>query len=355
MSLKNRAAAVLAAVLVAGVSVCQDVFADRGVIPEGSQIKVSSDGNWIREGGHNRYNGVTAEEKEDALQMEKQLSADGYIKLTELTDEQYEAFVANEETDWWFENYIHKDDKYAEYYSDEYFRIYVYGPSFDDWWEGYKKSGSAMGVGVVPIMEIENSSVVIDYRYWWSLERVGKDLSDELNDGIPSWCDTGYVEIDTPIDVEIKFKLINDNTFYDLYVSADTPFRCKMKYGNYQIEEINDTELSDKEIDIPLKNNIQVGWGDNVNIETPVKLDITKTIETYNIPAKNISGMPDRSIDQNQNLTEERTVLKDPKKVIKKKKRANIFRRVILVLLAVAVAGMFGVYLYFRKKWGKNP
>ena len=357
MSIKNRTVSMLAALMLTWNFMSLNVYGEleNGVIPAGSQVKISPEGNWIREGGLNRYNGVTAEEKEDALRMEDQLKRDGYIKLRELTSEQFEAFVTNEETDWWFEYYIHDDDKYKEYYNDEYFRIYIYKPSFDDWWEGYKASGSAMSAGNIPTMEICNSSVVIDYRYWWSLERIGKDLSNELNDGIPSWYDTGYVEIDSPIDVEVRFKLINEGTFYNLYVTADTPFRCKMKYGNYKIEEINDVDLSNQKVNIPLNNNIQVGWGDNVNIETPVMLDITKTIEAYNIPAKDISGNPDRSLDQNQDLKEQRTVLQDPKKIIKKKKRTNIFRKIIVGLLAAALIGMLGVYLYFKRKRSYDP
>lgn len=353
MSIKKKAAAIFAAVLIGCTFACQNVCAKDILTHRGEEVRISPDANWIRAGGYNRYDGIQAERQEDALLMEKRLKQDGYIKLTELTDEQYEAFIDSEDTDWWFERYIHKDDKYSEFYSDEYFRIYVYKPSFDDWWKEYQSTKDVRAVSSVPRIEIDNSSVVIDYRYWWELGRVGMDLSDELNEGIPSWYDTGYVQIDTPMDVEVKFKLQNDNTYYTMYVSADTPFRCEMKYGNYRIEEINDTDLSDKRENIPLNNNIQVGWGDNLNIETPVEIDLTKTIEKYNIPPKDIGGKPDRSIDQNQNLTEEHTVVEDtPKKETPKKKKHNIFRCIIISLLAVSIIGIIAAYIYFRKKRG---
>lgn len=316
------------------------------------EVQLSEDGNWIKEGGLNRYCGTVFSSEEQAKETEAVLKRDGYIELKELTDEEYEGFVTNTATGWWFENYIKDaDDKKIEYY-DEWFKIYVFEPSFRDWWESYEEVGEkANSVDKIPVMEIENSSVVIDYRTWWSKDRVGSDLSNEINDGIPSWYDTGYICITSPIDAEITFELVDDGTFYTVYVTKNTPFRAEFKYGAYHITQINGKELKKQDSNCPLGNNIAVGWGDNLNLETPVDINITKTVEAYNIKPIDLTGKPDRSLDKNQNLSgEEKTTLDEEESEPVEEKKANWFKRILIILLIAAVCAGVGVYVFLDRK-----
>lgn len=347
---KRAVAGILAGVLLA---VSQPAMLPAYAMEKPYEVQLSEDGNWIKEGGMNHYCGTALTSEEQAKETEEILKRDGYIELKELTDEEYEGFITNPATGWWFENYIKtSDDKRVEYY-DNWFKIYVFEPSFRDWWESYEEVGEkANSVDVIPKLEIENSSVVIDYRAWWSKDRIGSDLSNEINDGIPSWCDSGYICITSPIDAEVTFELVDDSTFYTVYVSKDTPFRARFKYGAYHITEINGKELKAQDANCPLRNNIAVGWGDNLNLETPVDINIEKTVEAYNIQPIDLTGKPDRSLDKNQNLTgEEKTTLEEDKKeeAIQAEK-TNWFKRILIFLLIAAVCAGAGVYIFLDRK-----
>lgn len=321
-----------------------------------SEVKISEDGNWIREGGMNRYDGTLIESKEQGLETEKRLKIDNYIEINELSAKQYEAFIMSADTDWWFENYIiSPDDKHHGYYKD-WFKIYVYEPSFMDWWESYQAVGEkAYNVDSVPRLEIENSSVVIDYRAFWSLERVGADLSHEMNDGIPEWYDTGYICITSPIDAEIKFYMKDESNYYTVYVRGGIPFRAEMKSGNYSIVEINGTEITQTNKYMTNANNINIGWEDNPSLEEPMEVDTSKAVEAYNIRPIDLTGKPDRSIDQNQQLaSEEQVVIDDdtPEKTedVIQTDEPNWFKRILIGIIVAALCVAIGAYLYLDRR-----
>lgn len=327
------------------------VYAEDDIV----EVKLSPDGNWIHEGGMNRYSGDVMETKEEAQEAEARMRMDGYIELHELTDEQWAAFVDNEDTDWWFEDYLYAaDDKKAEFYNDGWYKFYIFEPSFIDWWNSYLEVGeSARSVDRIPQLEIQNSSVVIDYRTYWVAERIGTDCSDEINDGIPEWYDTGYICIESPIDAEIKLILNDEQTYYTVYVTAGIPFRAKMKYGNYHIVSINGVDMKEIDKAVPCDNVINIGWGDNLNLETPLELDIEKTVKAYNIPSADISGKPDRSLDQNQQIPKEEKVTleeetEDTEDVIQTK--PNWFKRILIGLIILIICAGAGAYIYLDRR-----
>ena len=67
------------------------------------EVKISEDGNWFKEGGMNRYDGTTITSTQEGQEMEVRLRSENYIEINDLTPEQYEAFVTNDKTAWWFE------------------------------------------------------------------------------------------------------------------------------------------------------------------------------------------------------------------------------------------------------------
>lgn len=344
MKMIKRLILTAAAVLTLWLLPSLSVYAD--------EVKLSPEGNWIREGGVNRYDGVQAETREDAADMERRLSMDDYIEVQSLSAEQYEAFIESDQTDWWFKWYITSDDPNdAEFYSNGWIKVYVYAPSFNDWWEDWQEHGSAWDVNRITRMELENSSVVINYRYWWSMERAGTDCSDEINNP-PAWCDAGYISLVSPVDAEIRFKLINDNTYYTIYVSANTPFRAKMKYGNYVITQINGVDIKGRDANVPMNNNIQLGWGDNLEEDTPAEMNLTKTVKAYGIKSIDISGKPDRSLDKNQHIPEEKTIVEEPEgeEHAIQAQKPNWFKRILIAVIIAAVCGLSGAFIYFDRR-----
>lgn len=318
------------------------------------EVKIDEDGNWIKEGGLNRYAGEIIDSTEQGHEMETRLRADNYIEINDLTAEQYEAFVASQEVNWWFEEYIRpEEDKYSEYYNG-WHKIYVFKPSFMDWWEEYQELGKASVTGV-PTMEINSSSVVINYRVFWAREREGKDLSEEMNDGIPSWHDVGYISITSPIDAEIKLFLKDERNYYTIYLRADVPLRAKLKSGNYSIVEINGKEIGTSDKNITNGNTIDIGWEEEPSLEEPVEISVEGAVEAYGIEPIDLTGKPDRSIDKNQRLSSDEKVTVDEEEpestedVIQTDK-PNWFKRILVAIIIIALCTVTGAFLYFDKK-----
>lgn len=319
------------------------------------EVKISEDGNWFKEGGMNRYDGTEVTSEQEAQEMETRLKAENYIEINDLTPEQYEAFVTNDKVTWWFEEYIKPaDDMYAEFYNGWY-KIYVFEPSFIDWWEDYQESeAEALRADSVPKMEIDSSSVVINYRVFWAKERVGKDLSEELNEGVPSWHKAGYITITSPIDAEIKFFLKDEQNYYTIYLRGGIPFRAKMKSGNYSITEINGQKIDTYDKNMTNGNTLDIGWEDVPSLETPFEVDITKAVEAYNIKSIDLTGKPDRSLDKNQKLaSDDKTIVKedpeDTEDVIRANK-PNWFKRILIGVIIAALCAGVGAYIYLDRK-----
>lgn len=319
------------------------------------EVKISEDGNWFKEGGMNRYDGTTITSTQECQEMEVRLRSENYIEINDLTPEQYEAFVTNDKTAWWFEEYIKPaDDMYYEYYNGWY-KIYVFEPSFADWWEDYQEAEEeALRADSVPKMEIDSSSVVINYRAFWAREREGKDLSEELNEGVPSWHKAGYINITSPIDAEIKFFLKDEQNYYTIYLRGGIPFRAKMKSGNYSIVEINGQKIDAYDKNMTNGNTLDIGWEDIPTLETPFEVDITKAVDAYNIKPIDLTGKPDRSLDKNQKLSsdEKVTVEDEPEETedVIQTDEPNWFKRILIGIIGIALCAAIGAYLYLDRK-----
>lgn len=354
---------------------------------QGMEIRIDPNGNWIKEGGYNRYNGVEATSREETEAMEQKLQNEGYIRINgadkQITDEQFEELILSEDYDWWFEDFIDEEDEYKAMY-----HVYVYKPSFDDWWEQHTKTMTYQSVEEYTKMELINSTVIISYAYWWAADRVGKDLSNEINDGIPSWCHRNYATIITPVDAEIHMILRSDNTYYTFYVTAGTPFRVILKYGAWSVVSINGVEVKYGDTDAPKRNNIQIcenpdGTKTPDEDSEPTMLDFTKFVEANNIQSVDLSGKPDRSLDQNQNIPEkgkniekvlqeekvfaaekanipldtaevETATLSEDTDSTKGEKGLNLFSIIFLSVLGTIIASLIIAYIYYKKKNDKQ-
>lgn len=350
------------------------------------EVRIDPDGNWIKEGGYNRYDGKDAETEEETRLMEQKLQSDGYIRINGaekyITDEQFNELILSDDYDWWFEEFIDEEDEYKAMY-----HVYVYKPSFDDWWEQHQKTMTYQSVKEYTKMELVNSTVVISYAYWWAKDRVGKDLSNEVNDGIPPWCHRNYATIISPVDTELHLELCSDHTYYTFYISAGTPFRVIMKYGRYRVVSINGVEIEDYDSLAPSRNIIQIvenpdGTKNADEESEPLKLDFTKFVKAHDIKSVDISGKPDRSLDQNQNIPEkgrdieeaqqkekefaaevekipletpssESATLEEPK-AKEEKKGLNLFSIIFLSVIGTIVVSLIIGYIYYKKKWDKQ-
>lgn len=116
------------------------------------QIKIDENGNFIREGGINEFDGTKAESYEETVNLEATLRNSGYILINtdsmDITDEEFEKFTQN---GFWFSDYIRPDEVF--YWTK--YRIYVYEPSYNDYMEQLEETG---GIEDYTRLEINTST-----------------------------------------------------------------------------------------------------------------------------------------------------------------------------------------------------
>lgn len=308
------------------------------------QIRIDDKGNYIRTGGINTYDDVSAESYEDTVALEAALRNSGYILVNtdsmDITQEEFEKFQTYS---FWFSDYIRPDETF--YWTS--YRIYVYSPSYNDYMIQLNESGI---LSEHTRLEINTSTVVISYAYWHSKSKAGT-ICDEFNENIPEWFDTGYLEIRSPIDVEVKFHLPIEDTYYVFYASANTPFLVKMKTGGYNVVEVNAHKFEDREKAIIHNNMIHIEKENT--IDNPYVVELKTLVDTYGIESADISGQPDYSIGQNQNIPEQKVVVEETEndKADTKENKKDITFYVIgafIIILSIITA------LYSRRRKRDN-
>ena len=216
--------------------------------------------------------------------------------------------------------------------------------------------------------EIRKSTVVLLNEVWYSQERVGK-ISDEFNENIPDFIEkTGYVEINTPIDMQITLLSWDTKQYYVFYVSKGTPFVAKLPQCMYKVTDINTVGLGKYETSLPNSNIITL-TDENEDRDKPYIIDVSMVVDKYAIPEGDISGKPDLSLDKNQHIPEEKTVvdadaLKRAQELAKKSAEEQDFEknanndnsdkksRVIISLLIVS--GILAIWKSIEKIKEKN-
>lgn len=294
------------------------------------QIRVNENGNFIRTGGINSYDGERAESYAETVSLEAALRENGYILINtdfrDISDEEYNLFCS---CGFWFSSYISDDEDY---------RVYVYTPSFNDFTEQYNEYGS---IEDYTYMEINSSSVVISYGYWDSLEKAGT-VSNEYNDNIPEGRESGYLQIISPVDTEIRLHFPITDRYFEFFIQADTPFLVRLKTGAYNIVNVNGYEFRDRESTI--KNNNIIHIEETYTAENPYIIELYELVDNYNIPPLNISEEP-ATTETNPNMPEYQVTVSEEAENNKTDGNSNI-----LLVTAVAIIVLITAMWIYKKK-----
>lgn len=253
-------------------------------------------------GGYNSFEGTQIETEAQAMEMEKTLVGRNYeLASTDartISEHEYELLM-----------------KYGSWYSDyaknnldrpfnmQFYRVYVYRPVFDV----FISEAETGEMTSATMLAMTFSTVVISYDSYY-YERLAFTEDDEFNDNIPDFYNSGYLEINSPMNVEVTLLSMGTSRYYKFYVSGGTPFMVKLKFDTYKVTEINTVELPSEETSLKYRNIFTVGEKQK-DRDHPIVIDIAKTVYKYQIPEADISGKPDLSLDKNQNIPEERTVV----------------------------------------------
>lgn len=306
------------------------------------QMRINENGNFIRIGGINSYDGERTESYEETLALEMTLRNSGYILINtdfrDISDEEYDRFCSCR---FWFSSYISDDEYYKTMY-----RIYVYEPSFSDFMEQYNEYGS---IEDYTRMEIDSSAVVVSYAYWDSLKKVGT-VSNEFNENIPEGRESGYLQIISPIDAEIRLHFPITDRYFDFFVQADTPFLVRLKTGAYNVTDVNGYEFRDRESTI--KNNNIIHIEEKYTAENPYTVELYELIETYSIPSAEIISETDLllSDEYNQDIPEYQVTVAEETKDDK----ADENNYILLILALIIIVLLIAVWIYRRKKEKDN-
>lgn len=294
---------IIITVLSINIPVCADT---------GDRYLLNDNGNWIAVGGHNTFDCVKATSREETEKLESTLLLNDYILVSteykSISDEDFDAILNGKS--FWFTSYLeNKQITWNKYH------VYMYKPSLEDYLEQLENRA------VMPYtqMEIAESSVVIDYSFWDSLDKIGT-ITDEYNENIPYYVTiTGYLEIRSPIDCYVKIMRSSTRTYHIFTVKKDEPFLVKLVGDCYHIVGVNKQEVPDNidnngEDTLPYNNQIQIL--ETCTAEKPYVIELEQLVKKYKIPSALIDNN-NNIVDEKQyeevvlDISEEQTVIED--------------------------------------------
>lgn len=262
----------------------------------GAEWYYSLGGRLIRQGGRNSIDGKKCESKEETEALEQRIRNENYILIStddkDITDEEYEKYMSSTTAP----PYVNELNKTDFGWDMKMYRVYLYRPVFEQALQDIEKYDV---IKSVTLSEIYESSVIIDYGFWYMKDKVGKP-DNEFNNNIPSYCDTGFLQITSPVACEIIILNSYIQSYYTFYVKANTPFLVKVKQGEYYINKINGVKISTKEDLLPHTGII---WVQDENTEdNPFIIDLTGVIDKYEIQPQDISENEDLSWENRDNI-----------------------------------------------------
>lgn len=206
---------------------------------------------FIRIGGLNRFNGKDAKTREEAQQIEFQMAGCDYMSESELSEAERKILIQG---NFWFSSYLKKND-FVKLYT----KTYLYRPLIE---KIFKETADGQLLTHTRKGELMSSTVVIDYSHWHFNDLAGT-FDDEIDDMIPSYYSTGYMQIISPVSCNIVVWNAELNRYYRFYVTKNTPFLVRLKSGSYHIVECNNMIVKnrisdDGEDTLPFKNRIQI-------------------------------------------------------------------------------------------------
>lgn len=267
-----------------------------GNVYEGAEWYPSLSGRLIRQGGRNSIDGRKCETKEETEALEARIRNENYILIStddkDITDEEYNTYTSATTAPPFLDEIKHT----AFGWDNKMYKVYLYRPVFE---QALKEIEEYNVIKSITLSEIYESSVIIDYGYWYMKEKVGKQ-DNEFNDNIPSFYDTGFMQIISPVACEITILNSYEQGYYTFFVKADSPFLVKVKQGEYYIREINGTKIKLKEDLLPHTGII---WVQEENTEdNPFVIDLTEIVAKYNIAPQDISTEEDLSWENKDNI-----------------------------------------------------
>lgn len=319
-----------------------------GGFETGKGYRISFDGsnNKVYLGGCNQFDGITFDSREDCERYENSLIGLGYIQVSgtnaEITENELQEFRDLDDR-YWFCQYFESPEKY-----DGKAKVYLNRETYYDYIKDDNHKLECYQ------QELMTSTVVIDYTYFEDIEKAYTE-SDEINERIPSYYQTGFFLIKSSVDIQLRLFHDAESRYYTLFIKANKPFLVQMKSGRYFITVINNQELEtvvrqkyskDKgEATLPYQNNIVL---DETNTqENPYVIDLSATIEKYDIQDIDINDKPDLSYDKSQGLygewqveVEDKDTSKKLNNVSAKKNNDNLLKLIIIIGIIILVAGI---------------
>lgn len=307
----------------------------------GKRYRISFEGsdNKVYLGGCNQFDGITFDSREDCEIYENSLVGLGYIQVSginaEITEDELQKFRDLDDR-YWFSEYFKSPDKYYDKA-----KVYLNRETYYDYIKDDNHKLECYQ------QELMTSTVVIDYTYFEDIEKAYKEC-DEINERIPSYYQTGFFLIKSSVDIQLRLFHDAESRYYTLFIKANKPFLVKMKAGRYFITVINNQELEtvvrqkyskDKgEATLPYQNNIVLE--ETHTQENPYVIDLSATIEKYDIQDMDINDKPDLSYDKSQGLYGEWQVEVENKDVSEKLDNVSAKKNNKKLLIIIIITGI---------------
>ncbi len=261
----------------------------------------------IYSGGINWFDDEHAVQYEEIKDLEWKVTVTGEYVLAntdmrEISDNAFEDLwksCVDESTgcdNFYFAEYLNPENVFHDTYS----KVYLYKPVFEEYIERWRNRSLENNPYI--IAEMRESTVVIDYGIPYFIERIGADMSAEVNEGIPEWYQTGYLKVESPVSVMITLELMEEKNYYTFYVPKEETFYIKLKQGGYFVTKVNSQNTGDGEETLPYNDLIQITSG-NETKENAYLLQLQAFAEKYNI-----QDLP----AETQTIIETRNIYEDP-------------------------------------------
>ena len=325
----------------------------------GDRYRLSDEGNWIAVGGLNEWDEIKATSRSETQELESTLVNNNYILITSdqmsISEEEYETF--KEGHSFWFSGYM--ENKKPDW---DVYRVYVYKPSYIDYMA--QLSSESGRLQRYTLEELNNSTVVIDYQYWDIEEAIGT-VTDKFNDNIPEYSESGYLQINSPVDCEVTILQAYTKQYYKFYVRKNTPFLVRVVVGCYHIVGVNAQNIPDNidndgEATLPYNNQIQIG--SHHTAEAPYVIELNELVDKYDVPDINIDGLPDYSIIGNNDkfvnveidIPEEKTTIHDTEADERTEQDNEPQWFLWVIVISIAILGIALVIIYVRKEFSDD-
>lgn len=304
------------------------------------------DGEVIYFGGIDTFKNEDYSGREE--QLEKILQKANYIcvygKSSEISNEELAKYIGNDNDAYyfWFSDYVHPQKPFYN----QFYNVYIYRPSYN----AFKQGVDEQKMGLHTVDEINDGAVIVDYATEYTLSKYGKVI-DEVNDKIPVWWDTGYLQIESPIDCKIRLLHGMENAYYEFYVRANEPFLVKVKAGGYMVTEINDVPIDEYEEELKFTNNFQV-QKKHTEFE-PYVMELEKCVEKYEIKSIDLEEQKKKDEEAYVDINIYEDVKKEKTEVGYDTEEEKEMRWSLIFLggFGVIILGCFVAYHILKKKY----